>query len=144
MTKKELRFWERFWRKVIKLQDGCWLFIGRMNNNGYGHYHMTDEIKLAHRITYEKQYGSLKPGEELHHKCGVKLCVNPEHLERTTLYNHPGTIGTTNRNKTHCPSGHEYTPENTYKAPSSNERHCKICKEKHRRRWRANSLHRRP
>lgn len=29
--------------------------------------------------------------------------------------------------KTHCAQGHEYTPENTYRHPYRNERHCREC-----------------
>lgn len=29
--------------------------------------------------------------------------------------------------KTHCPRGHEYTPENTYVKPSTGHRDCRIC-----------------
>jgi hypothetical protein len=32
-----------------------------------------------------------------------------------------------NRFKTHCPRGHEYTPENTYRYGSSRKRHCRTC-----------------
>ena len=33
-----------------------------------------------------------------------------------------------NKNKTHCPSGHEYTPENTYSPPSRpGQRYCRAC-----------------
>lgn len=32
------------------------------------------------------------------------------------------------RSRTHCPQGHEYTPENTYCRPGRTERSCKICR----------------
>lgn len=37
-------------------------------------------------------------------------------------------IGEVNAAKTHCPQGHEYTPENTIFDKSSNGRRCKICR----------------
>ena len=37
-------------------------------------------------------------------------------------------INLRNRLKTHCPSGHEYTEENTYVVPKSSWRQCKICR----------------
>jgi len=40
--------------------------------------------------------------------------------------------GFRNREKTHCPQGHEYTPENTYIAPDGSRR-CRACKNEHRR-----------
>lgn len=30
-------------------------------------------------------------------------------------------------NRTHCPKGHEYTEENTYRYPSTGHRYCKTC-----------------
>jgi hypothetical protein len=34
-----------------------------------------------------------------------------------------------NANKTHCVSGHEYTPENTYRSPKHGHRSCKTCRQ---------------
>jgi len=35
--------------------------------------------------------------------------------------------GATNREKTHCPQGHEYTPDNTYTRKDGRERWCRTC-----------------
>jgi hypothetical protein len=43
------------------------------------------------------------------------------------IANRPGQ-GSFERNKTHCPKGHEYTPENTYRSPCGRGgRMCRIC-----------------
>ena len=38
----------------------------------------------------------------------------------TVLFNH-------NSAKTHCPKGHEYTPDNAYVSPAGNRRRCRVC-----------------
>jgi len=37
-----------------------------------------------------------------------------------------------NRNKTHCPKGHEYTKENTYTQIKTNGKTCRLCRTCHR------------
>lgn len=68
------------------------------------------------------------------HLCGVRRCVNPEHLEAVTHRENllRGTgFAAVNAAKTHCPHGHEYTPENTYHNPNPNGgRICRTCKRK--------------
>lgn len=73
--------------------------------------------------------------------CRVRDCVNPNHLEPVTckenVYRSPIAPGAINGRKTHCPSGHEYSPENTYvhlrygKYPG---RLCRTCQREHSRR----------
>ena len=70
----------------------------------------------------------------------ARHCVNPYHLEVVThkinMARSPmlGT-GSTNRDKTHCPQGHEYTPENTYHPRKDKPwRRCRQC---HRQREKA-------
>jgi hypothetical protein len=61
--------------------------------------------------------------------------VNPAHLELVTPRENTEASTATpahiNRRKTHCPRGHEFTPENTYiqvrKNGTSVSRSCKRC-----------------
>lgn len=43
--------------------------------------------------------------------------------------------------RTHCPRGHEYTPENTYSRPGTNWRECKQCKRDYAERARGGSAY---
>lgn len=82
--------------------NGCWLWLGRVNGTGYG----------PHRRYYIAVHGSIPEGHDLDHLCRVRACVNPEHLEPVTrqVNTQRGLRGSL---VTHCPKGHEYTPENT-------------------------------
>lgn len=56
-------------------------------------------------------------------------------IGRRTVSQIVGTgIGNRNAAKTHCPSGHEYTPENTYIIPTTGSRACRACLRKKRKR----------
>jgi hypothetical protein len=57
---------------------GCWLHLGRKNEQGYG---LTPDGKLAHRETWIAIKGPIPPGMELDHGCRRRLCRRPEHLE---------------------------------------------------------------
>lgn len=37
--------------------------------------------KRAHRVMYELVYGEIPPGAVVHHKCGNRHCINPDHLQ---------------------------------------------------------------
>lgn len=75
----------RFAEKVFVRDDGCWIWTAsKVTNTGYGQFgHMR-----AHRASYEFFIGPIPDGHDLHHTCGVKLCVNPDHLEPMTPLEH--------------------------------------------------------
>jgi hypothetical protein len=77
-----------------------------------------------HRYIYELFSGPIPVGLVLDHLCRVRHCVNPEHLEPVTIAENVRR-GLKGRMVTHCPKGHEYTPENTY---TYNRRECRRCK----------------
>lgn len=68
---------------------------------------------------FEYYHGVINSGLEIDHKCKVRNCCNPDHLEQVTHKENciRGDIGKHDnhhyKNKTHCKRGHEFTPENT-------------------------------
>lgn len=128
---------DRFWAKVDIYfgLNGCWLWTGYVNLAGYGRF----DGRLAHRFAYEDMIGPVPDGLDIDHLCRVRNCVNPAHLEPVTRAENlrrgikprrdrDPLIARRNREKTHCPRGHEYTPENTYRLPSRpSARYCRAC-----------------
>lgn len=58
--------------------SGCWLWYEPLNK-GYATW---GGIKVIRTITNAKR------GEVVHHVCGVKRCVNPDHLKVMTKAEH--------------------------------------------------------
>jgi len=104
--------------------SGCWLWTGALGLHGYGRFKVSGAIGLpAHRVVYEAFREPIPDGHVLHHVCERKLCVNPDHLQVMSATEHNAL---TQRAKTHCPHGHEYTPENTIRW-ADGKRRCKAC-----------------
>jgi hypothetical protein len=123
-------FEERFWRKVDKDADGgCWVWKASKCRGGYGHVNRNGSYPQSHRVAYELLRGDIPVGMLLDHLCRNPSCVNPDHLEpvppQINLLRGVG-ITASNAIKTHCPQGHEYTPENT-NISKRNQRSCKEC-----------------
>ena len=70
----------------------CWIWQGGRGADGYGlTRHGTASNRKAqgaHRFYYQREYGPLPDSLDLHHRCEVRLCVNPTHLEPTTEAEH--------------------------------------------------------
>jgi len=66
--------------------SGCWLWTGSCEEKGYGRLHKPDRKGhlSAHRFAYQTFVGPIPDGHHLDHKCRVRCCVNPEHLEPVT------------------------------------------------------------
>lgn len=112
----------------VKVVNGCWEWQGTKGKFGYGQTYYVDRTRNAHRVSFMVFKDMDVEGLDIDHMCRNIACVNPEHLQKVTRRTNlliGNTIARKNAEKTHCPSGHEYSTENTYTC--RNERQCRIC-----------------
>lgn len=120
----------RFWAKVRK-GDGCWEWQACLSRKGYGQFKISGRAQQAHRVSFILAGRDIPEGLGLDHLCRNKKCVRPDHLEAVTNRENVirgDTVPGRNFRKTHCPYGHELTPENLVK--SRPYRRCLTCHRK--------------
>lgn len=139
-----------------KGRDECWPWTAAKTSAGYGHLLADGEegeprvTVLAHRAIYEMFIGPIPEDYVLDHTCHTedkscpgnsgcihRGCVNPYHLEPVTFGENclrGRGISAINQAKTHCNSGHEFTPE-TVTYDKKGARECKICKRIRHKEW---------
>lgn len=121
-------------RVAIDPATGCWAWSGATNSDGYGTITIgsrrdgTRRTSSPHIVTYEHAHGPIPSGQELDHLCRNHACCNPAHLEAVphAVNVRRGTLGSTNRNKTHCKYGHPFDAENT-RVYENSRRSCRTC-----------------
>lgn len=128
-----------FWARVDKNgPNGCWLWTGTIEVQGYGVVTVSGKMYKAHVVAFESLVRPKVPGEQLDHLCRVRPCVNPAHLEpvdlRTNVLRGFGPTAI-NAAKDECDNGHPFDGENTYWRKNGN-RDCRAC-----RRARSNSYY---
>lgn len=124
---------DKFWSQVLKGGVAkCWQWQAAFNSKGYGRFHAEGKSEFAHRYSVRLGGRDIPCGMEVDHQCGVRSCVNPDHLRVVTHRENllSGPLGRLVR-RTHCTNGHEFSAENTgwrkRKRRSGQVRYCRIC-----------------
>lgn len=133
---------DRVLRRIKVTASGCWEYQGALTH-GYGIISdsTTGRSMMAHRAVWEKLRSPIPPGLQIDHLCRNKPCVNPDHLEPVTPSENtrrglaPVLGSLHNSGKSHCPQGHPYDDENTYRYNGG--RSCRTCGRDYMKRRRA-------
>jgi len=109
-------------------------------SRGYLHVRLLGRTCKVHQLILRTFVGPRPDGMDVRHLNGDKRDNRLENLTYGTRSENCLDITRHGRNrnalKTHCPKGHEYTPENTVVKPSEGRRRCKACLTvAARRRW---------
>ncbi len=83
------------WMPVIEdrgYETPCWIWQGSLDENGYGRITFQrgghKRSLSVHVMYFEDRFGPSPTGTHHHHKCRVRSCVNPAHLEPLTASEH--------------------------------------------------------
>jgi HNH endonuclease len=91
---------------------GCLLWTG-LTVKGYGQAWIDGKHMYVHVAAYLITHGSVPKGKKVCHRCGIKRCIEPEHVVAWTQAQNMAHYVA---ERTHCAKGHEYTTDNTYLA----------------------------
>jgi hypothetical protein len=69
----------------IDKKDDCWIWIGKVANDGYGVVMINGKRIRSHRYSYEMFKGPINNGMLILHSCHNPHCVNPDHLREGTV-----------------------------------------------------------
>lgn len=76
----------KFWTKIDKRKDGCWIWTRGKYNHGYGSVvwrfkpNGRGQMIAASRAAWMVTHGPIPEGMQVLHKCDVPACCNPTHL----------------------------------------------------------------
>ena len=74
------RLIERIEKTAGPLDTPCWIWTGCLNERGYGRIKIDNRVRKVHHVTYWIEKGDWDE-ETLDHRCRVRECCNPDHLE---------------------------------------------------------------
>lgn len=115
--------------RLIIQENGCCLWPGKLDKDGYGRVAYKGRRHPVHRLLYERFVGPIPPGYHAHHTCQTPGCGNFAHIEPLSPKAHIrrcNSPAARNAEKTHCPRGHPLSGANLRMHPSGS-RICRTC-----------------
>lgn len=70
----------RLSRRIRVDENGCHIWTGVIDKDGYGGLSINNRVKRAHRLSWVIHNGPIPDGLCVLHKCDVRACINPAHL----------------------------------------------------------------
>lgn len=114
--------------------SGCMVFMGAVNNLGYGTIKIDGKKKMVHRVMYEELVGKIPNGMVIDHKCRIPGCWNPSHLDVVTQAENVFrgfSPHANNARKSACDRGHPFDGKGFRLEPQPGGkvmRRCLICR----------------
>ena len=71
-----------FWSQVDKTpnEKGCWVWVGKTDDKGYGYTQYNGKKWLTHRLSYVLHVRPISKGRSVLHTCDNPPCIQPLHL----------------------------------------------------------------
>ena len=105
---------------IFEGDGGCWWWTKSRSADGYGWASLDDKTHQAHRLVYTLLRGAPPEGKVLDHKCRVRHCVNPDHLEPVTNLENLRRSALTPAGMSVCAKGHPL-------GHNGHQRRCLVC-----------------
>lgn len=79
-TRQRARFGKPFEENLVRAENGCLLWTGPTDKDGYGMRGARIGERRAHRYAYARVNGPIPEGVIIRHECDTPACCEPEHL----------------------------------------------------------------